>query len=45
MVQHIEFRDPAEDVMGSPMDVGFEHLLDVSEEDAGVLLAYPPEPI
>ena len=36
--QHIEFRDPADDVMGSPIDVGFEALLDVSDEDAGLLL-------
>ena len=43
--QHIEFRDPAEDVMGSPMDVGFEARLDVSDEDAGLLRVYPPEPM
>ena len=44
MSQHLELRDPAEEVIGSPMEVGFDDLLDVSEEEVGVRLPYPPDP-
>ena len=42
--QHLELRDPAEEVIGSPIEVGLEDLLEVSEEEVGDRLPYPPDP-
>ena len=44
VTQHLELRDPAEEVIGSPTVVGLDDLLDDSVEEVEVRLPYPPDP-